>query len=456
MRGKIFRSIWLALSSVLTLSFILITALLYSHYTNEQLDQLRSETRLVAQSLALDGTHYFDTLGAADFRITWITSDGTIIYDNEADTSVMENHLEREEIRDALREGYGESSRYSSTLFERQLYTAQRLPDGTVLRLSITQATIWNLLLHFLLPMAGILVTALLISLFLAYSLSRRIVEPLNTLDLDHPMKNADHTAYTEILPLLRRLDDQHRQLASDREELEKTSLIRQEFTANASHELKTPLHVISGYAELLESGMVTTEEARRLFAGKIRAESQRMSKLVGDIIDLSRLDSGGIGMSRELTDLYRLALNAAEALQSEAKNANVTVTVEGAQTILFGVPLVLYSIIYNLCSNAINYSNKGGQVLVTVRDLPGKAILSVSDEGIGIPAEDLDRIFERFYRVDKSHSKEVGGTGLGLSIVKHAAEIHDAEIRVTSELGRGSVFTVLFPKQDGFTKTLQ
>ena len=456
MRGKIFRSIWLALSSVLTLSFILITALLYSHFTNEQLDQLRSETRLVAQSLALEGTHYFDTLGAADFRITWITADGTIIYDNEADTSVMENHLEREEIRDALREGYGESSRYSSTLFERQLYTAQRLPDGTVLRLSITQATIWNLLLHFLLPMAGILVAALLTSLFLAFSLSRRIVEPLNTLDLDHPLKNADHTAYTEILPLLRRLDDQHRQLASDREELEKTSQIRQEFTANASHELKTPLHVISGYAELLESGMVATEEARRLFAGKIRAESQRMSKLVGDIIDLSRLDSGGIGMPRELTDLYRIALNAAEALQIEAESADVTVTVEGSPTILFGVPLVLYSIVYNLCSNAINYSNKGGQVLVTVRDLPGKAQLTVSDKGIGIPAEDLDRIFERFYRVDKSHSKEVGGTGLGLSIVKHAAEIHDAEIRVTSKLGKGSVFTVLFPKQDGFTKTLQ
>ena len=455
MRGKIFRSIWLALSSVLTLSFILITALLYSHFTNEQLDQLRSETRLVAQSLALDGTHYFDTLGAADFRITWITADGTIIYDNEADTSVMENHLEREEIRDALREGYGESSRYSSTLFERQLYTAQRLPDGTVLRLSITQATIWNLLLHFLLPMAGILVAALLTSLFLAFSLSRRIVEPLNTLDLDHPLKNADHAAYTEILPLLRRLDDQHRQLASDREELEKTSQIRQEFTANASHELKTPLHVISGYAELLESGMVATEEARRLFAGKIRAESQRMSKLVGDIIDLSRLDSGGIGMPRELTDLYRIALNAAEALQIEAESADVTVNVEGSPTILYGVPLVLYSIVYNLCSNAINYSNKGGQVLVTVRDLPGKAQLTVSDKGIGIPAEDLDRIFERFYRVDKSHSKEVGGTGLGLSIVKHAAEIHDAEIRVTSKLGKGSVFTVLFPKQDGFTKTL-
>jgi two-component system phosphate regulon sensor histidine kinase PhoR len=447
MRGKIFKSIWLALLSVLTLSFILITGLLYTHFTNEQLDQLRSETKLVAQSLAMDGKHYFDTLGETDFRITWITADGTILYDNEVDSSVMENHMEREEIRNALRDGYGESSRYSSTLLERQLYTAQRLPDGTVLRLSITQATIWNLLLHFLLPMAGILIAALLTSLFLAFNLSQRIVEPLNTLDLDHPLKNRDHTAYTEILPLLHRLDDQHKQLANDREELLKTSQIRQEFTANASHELKTPLHVISGYAELLESGMVTTEEARRLFAGKIRAESQRMSKLVGDIIDLSRLDSGGVGMPRELTDLHRIALNAVEALQSEAESAAVTVAVEGGPTLLYGVPLVLYSIIYNLCSNAINYSNKGGKVLVTVRDLPGKAQLTVSDQGIGIPSEDLDRIFERFYRVDKSHSKEVGGTGLGLSIVKHAAGIHNAEIQVRSELGKGSDFTVTFPK---------
>jgi two-component system phosphate regulon sensor histidine kinase PhoR len=192
---------------------------------------------------------------------------------------------------------------------------------------------------------------------------------------------------------------------------------------------------------------MGTTEEARRLFTGKIRAESQRMSKLVGDIIDLSRLDSGGVGMPRELTDLHRIALNAVEALQSEAESAAVTVAVEGGPTLLYGVPLVLYSIIYNLCSNAINYSNKGGKVLVTVRDLPGKAQLTVSDQGIGIPSEDLDRIFERFYRVDKSHSKEVGGTGLGLSIVKHAAGIHNAEIQVRSELGKGSDFTVTFPK---------
>ena len=447
MRSKIFRSIWLVLVSALLVSYGLIVGLLYSHFTNEQLDQLRNETRLASQAVMLGGLDFLDRLGNTDYRITWITADGTILYDNEADTLIMENHLEREEIRDALRTGYGESRRYSSTLFERQLYTAQRLPDGTVLRLSITQTTIWNIFLRFLLPLGLILLFEVFMSLLLASRLSKRIVGPLNELSLDSPLENSGQEAYAEIMPLLKRLDDQHKQLAKDREELEKASLIRQEFTANASHELKTPLHVISGYAELLESGMVPSEESRRLFAGKIRTESQRMSKLVEDIIDLSQLDGGGVGMTREHTDLYRIAVNAVESLEPTAADAGVTLRVSGESAVIYGVPQVLYSIIYNLCINAIHYSNRGGSALVTVRDFPGYAELSVSDNGIGIPAQDLDRIFERFYRVDKSHSKEVGGTGLGLSIVKHAAKVHDAEISVRSELGKGSVFTVKFPK---------
>ena len=447
MRSKIFRSIWLVLVSALLVSYGLIVGLLYSHFTNEQLDQLRNETRLASQAVMLGGLDFLDRLGNTDYRITWITADGTILYDNEADTLIMENHLEREEIRDALRTGYGESRRYASTLFERQLYTAERLPDGTVLRLSITQTTIWNIFLRFLLPLGLILLFEVFMSLLLASRLSKRIVGPLNELNLDSPLENSGQEAYAEIMPLLKRLDDQHKQLAKDREELEKASLIRQEFTANASHELKTPLHVISGYAELLESGMVPSEESRRLFAGKIRTESQRMSKLVEDIIDLSQLDGGGVGMTREHTDLYRIAVNAVESLEPTAADAGVTLRVSGESAVIYGVPQVLYSIIYNLCINAIHYSDRGGSALVTVRDLPGYAELSVSDNGIGIPAQDLDRIFERFYRVDKSHSKEVGGTGLGLSIVKHAAKVHDAEISVRSELGKGSIFTVKFPK---------
>ena len=448
MRTKIFRSIWLVLVSALLISYALIVGLLYNHFTDEQLTQLRNETKLVSQAVVLNGLDFFDKLGTTDFRITWITADGKVLYDNEADEQAMENHLEREEIRDALQNGYGESRRYSSTLLEQQLYTAQKLPDGTVLRLSVTQTTIWNLFLRFLLPLGAILVIEVILSFVLASSLSRRIVEPLNGLNLDSPLENADHEAYTEILPLLRRLDDQHKQLAKDREELEKTSLIRQEFTANASHELKTPLHVISGYAELLESGMVSTEESRRLFAGKIRTESQRMSKLVEDIIDLSQLDGGGVGMTRESTDLYRIAVNAVESLESTAADAGVTLGVSGESAVIYGVPQVLYSIIYNLCSNAIHYSDRGDSAQVTVRDFPDHALLTVSDNGIGIPEKDLDRIFERFYRVDKSHSKAVGGTGLGLSIVKHAAKVHDAEISVKSKLGKGSVFTVKFPKK--------
>ena len=448
MRTNIFRSIWLVLVSALLISYALIVGLLYNHFTDEQLTQLRNETKLVSQAVVLNGLEFFDKLGTTDFRITWITADGKVLYDNEADEQAMENHLEREEIRDALQNGYGESRRYSSTLLEQQLYTAQKLPDGTVLRLSVTQTTIWNLFLRFLLPLGAILVIEVILSFVLASSLSRRIVEPLNELNLDSPLENADHESYTEILPLLRRLDDQHKQLAKDREELEKTSLIRQEFTANASHELKTPLHVISGYAELLESGMVPTEESRRLFAGKIRTESQRMSKLVEDIIDLSQLDGGGVGMTRESTDLYRIAVNAVESLESTAADAGVTLSVSGESAVIYGVPQVLYSIIYNLCSNAIHYSDRGDSAQVTVRDFPDHALLTVSDNGIGIPEKDLDRIFERFYRVDKSHSKAVGGTGLGLSIVKHAAKVHDAEISVKSKLGKGSVFTVKFPKK--------
>jgi two-component system phosphate regulon sensor histidine kinase PhoR len=435
------------LVSALLISYALIVGLLYNHFTDEQLAQLRNETKLVSQAVVLNGLDFFDKLGTTDFRITWITADGKVLYDNEADEQAMENHLEREEIRDALQNGYGESRRYSSTLLEQQLYTAQKLPDGTVLRLSVTQTTIWNLFLRFLLPLGAILVIEVILSFVLASSLSRRIVEPLNELNLDSPLENSGQEAYAEIMPLLKRLDDQHKQLAKDREELEKTSLIRQEFTANASHELKTPLHVISGYAELLESGMVPSEESRRLFAGKIRTESQRMSKLVEDIIDLSQLDGGGVGMTRELTDLYRIAVNAVESLEPTAASAGVTLNVSGESAVIYGVPQVLYSIIYNLCINAIHYSDRGGSALVTVRDFPDRAELSVADNGIGIPEQDLDRIFERFYRVDKSHSKEVGGTGLGLSIVKHAAKVHNAEISVRSELGKGSVFTVKFPK---------
>ncbi|MBR1757811.1 MAG: PAS domain-containing sensor histidine kinase [Lachnospiraceae bacterium] len=445
MSRKIFLSIWLVTLSVLLVCLTIVLAVVYNYFTEEQLQQLRNETQLVTQGVTLNGTEYLTDLDTSDFRVTLMTADGTILYDTEADQTVMENHLEREEIRQALSEGYGESHRYSSTLSERQIYAAKRLSDGTILRLSITQASILHLFTRFFLQILGVIVVALVLSGVLASRLSSRIMEPINMVNLDDPISVLDNPAYEEIRPLLVRLNDQHKQIEHDREEIEKTALIRQEFTANASHELKSPLHVISGYAELLQSGMVTGED-QQMLAGKIRQEAERMTNLVEDIIDLSRLDSGAVGMDREATDLYRIAGNAVESLDQMAVDAGVSVTLRGERALVSGIPQVLYSMVYNVCMNAIKYSNLGGSVLVTVRNFEGSVILSVQDNGIGIPKEDLSRIFERFYRVDKSHSKEVGGTGLGLSIVKHGAKIHDAEIAVESEVGRGTTFTFTFP----------
>ncbi len=445
MSKKIFYSIWLVTSLVLLSCLTIVLAVVYSHFTQEQFEQLRDETRLATQGVILDGQEYIENLGQTDFRITWITSEGIILYDSEADQTVMENHLEREEIRQALETGSGQASRYSSTLSTRLLYTAQRLPDGSVLRLAITQLTVWHLFMRFLPQILIILAVALLLSSLLASRLAVRIVEPINRLNLERPMEAASTHKYDEIRPLLARLDEQRRQIQKDQEEIEKTSLIRQEFTANASHELKTPLHVISGYAELLETGMVQGDDVK-VFAGKIRGESERMANLVEDIIDLSRLDGGAVGMRRERADLYRIAGNAVESLEGPASDAQVEVSLTGSPSYVSGIPHVLYSIVYNLCVNAIKYSEPGDSVTVRVHPEGSRVILRVADTGIGIPQADLDRIFERFYRVDKSHSKEVGGTGLGLSIVKHAARIHGASITVESEVGKGSAFTLSFP----------
>ncbi|MBQ9593838.1 MAG: PAS domain-containing sensor histidine kinase [Lachnospiraceae bacterium] len=446
MSKKIFYSIWLVTSLVLLSCLTIVLAVVYSHFTQEQFEQLRDETRLATQGVILDGQEYIENLGQTDFRITWITSEGIILYDSEADQTVMENHLEREEIRQALETGSGQASRYSSTLSTRLLYTAQRLPDGSVLRLSITQLTVWHLFMRFLPQILIILAVALLLSSLLASRLAARIVEPINRLNLERPMEAASTHRYDEIRPLLARLDEQRRQIQKDQQEIEKTSLIRQEFTANASHELKTPLHVISGYAELLETGMVQGDDVKA-FAGKIRGESERMANLVEDIIDLSRLDGGAVGMRRERADLYRIAGNAVESLEGPASDAQVEVSLVGSPSYVSGIPHVLYSIVYNLCVNAIKYSEPGDSVTVRVHPEGSRVILRVEDTGIGIPQADLDRIFERFYRVDKSHSKEVGGTGLGLSIVKHAARIHGASITVESEVGKGSAFTLSFPE---------
>lgn len=444
MSRKIFTAIWGAALAVFLASLVFIMGVSYNYFTGVQMKQLHAETALAAQGVTLSGTDYLDGL-SGDCRITWVAADGTVLFDNEADASRMENHLEREEIRQALQTGTGEARRYSPTLADRQLYAAQRLPDGSVLRLSTVQLALWSLVLGFAQPICLVALLALALSFFLASRLTKKIVAPINAIDPDNPMQYYERDEYREVEPLLRRIAAQQAQLRRDRAEIERASLIRQEFTANVSHELKTPLHAISGYAELLESGLAKPEDVKP-FAGKIRSESSRMTKLVEDIIDLTRLDAGGADYVFEPCDLLRIAENAVDSLQSEAAGQSITLSLRGESAPMSGVPRLLHSIVYNLCDNAIKYNRPGGRVDVNVAPEGEKVVLRVSDTGVGIPKDSIDRIFERFYRVDKSRSKAVGGTGLGLSIVKHAALIEKADVRVESEPGDGSTFTVTFP----------
>ncbi len=444
MSRKIFTAIWGAALAVFLASLVFIMGVSYNYFTGVQMKQLHAETALAAQGVTLSGTDYLDGL-SGDCRITWVAADGTVLFDNEADASRMENHLEREEIRQALETGTGEARRYSPTLADRQLYAAQRLPDGSVLRLSAVQLALWSLVLGFAQPICLVALLALALSFFLASRLTKKIVAPINAIDPDNPMQYYERDEYREVEPLLRRIAAQQAQLRRDRAEIERASLFRQEFTANVSHELKTPLHAISGYAELLESGLAKPEDVKP-FAGKIRSESCRMTKLVEDIIDLTRLDAGGADYVFEPCDLLRIAENAVDSLQSEAAGQSITLSLRGESAPMSGVPRLLHSIVYNLCDNAIKYNRPGGRVDVNVAPEGEKVVLRVSDTGVGIPKDSIDRIFERFYRVDKSRSKAVGGTGLGLSIVKHAALIEKADVRVESEPGEGSTFTVTFP----------
>ena len=447
MSSKIFKGIWIVALSVFLASLVFIMGISYNYFTGIQKSQLKNVTELAAQGAANAGMSYFDDLNAEGYRITWIGADGSVLYDSEADTATMVNHMERDEVKEALAQGYGESARYSDTLSDKQLYAAKRLPDGSVVRLSVVQVAVWALILGFAQPICFVILIALILAFVLASRIAKKIVQPINDIDLSKPEQYYGKENYKEVEPLLRHIAAQQSQLKRDQEQIEKTSLIRQEFTANVSHELKTPLHAISGYAELLENGMVKEEDIRP-FAGKIRSESSRMTKLVEDIIELSRLDNGGAEMEREDCDLLRIAENAADSLDAAASAMNVSVSVEGTDTPIRGIPQTLYSIVYNLCDNAIKYNRPGGSVTVKVVPQNGEAVLTVSDTGIGIPEECQDRIFERFYRVDKSHSKEVGGTGLGLSIVKHAVMVHGGRIKISSEIGKGTEFVVTLPNE--------
>ena len=445
MSNKIFKGIWIVALSVFLASLVFIMGISYNYFTGLQKSQLRNETELAAQGVANVGMNYFDNLNTEGYRITWIGADGSVLYDNEADTATMENHMEREEVKQALAEGYGESTRYSNTLSDKQLYAAKRLPDGSVVRLSIVQMAVWALILGFAQPICIVVLIALVLTFVLASRTAKKIVKPINEIDLDKPEQYYGKENYKEVEPLLLHIAAQRNQLKKDQEQIEKTALIRQEFTANVSHELKTPLHAISGYAELLENGMVKDDDIKP-FAGKIRSESSRMTKLVEDILELTKLDNGGAEMEWEDCNLLRIAENAVDSLDAAASALNVTISVDGTDAPIKGIPQTLYSIVYNLCDNAIKYNHAGGSVTVEVRPLKNDTVLTVKDTGVGIPEECQDRVFERFYRVDKSHSREIGGAGLGLAITRNAVLMHHGAIRVHSREGEGTTFTVRIP----------
>ncbi len=550
MTKRIFRSILLVAAAVLLASFVLITGVLYDYFSNNQMEQLRAQTALAAQGVEKSGESYFAGLGSHGTRLTWIAADGTVLYDSTATAAKMENHADREEVSSALKTGTGESTRYSTTLMERQLYCAQRLNDGTVVRLSCEQYTPLMLVLGMLQPVIVIAAAALAVSGVLASGLSKRIVRPLNELRLDEPDKIE---TYPELAPLTDKLRSQQNQLRAQEKELrqrrdefdaatenmieglvllnergtilsinksatklldisrycvgkdilllnnsrqmqellgrvrsgehcempvehggvsytvyaspvvsgervagtvllvldmtekEKAEKLRREFSANVSHELKTPLQSISGCAELLANGMVKPDDIPR-FAAQIQSESKRMITLIEDIIKLSHLDEGAGDMQRCDVDLAAIARATVENLRPAAKAADVALSVNACPAVIKnGIPQLLEAIVYNLCENAIKYNRPGGFVKVSVEKNADGTVLTVEDNGIGIPAEQQERIFERFYRVDKSHSKEVGGTGLGLSIVKHAAALHNAKISMHSAPDEGTSISVVF-----------
>ena len=549
MTKRIFRSTLLVGVAVLAASLVLVMGALYSYFGRVQESQLRDELSLAAVGVEKNGSDYLAQLRSEQYRITWLRGDGTVLYDTQADAATMENHAQREEVQQALATGEGESSRYSSTLLQKTVYYAKRLPDGTVLRLSAVRVTAGVLVLNMLQPILLVLATALILSGVLAGRLARRITEPLNRLDLEQPLEN---DTYEELAPLLRRMEHQRLLLRQQMDELKRRSeefeqitgsmneglllldeagtvlsinpaaqrllganadcvgqdlltvdrdvalseavreakaqghsefrgqrngreyqvdvtriqsegrtagvvlLVfdvterafaernRREFTANVSHELKTPLQGIIGSAELLENGMVKQEDVPR-FVGHIRAEAQRLVTLIGDIIRLSQLDEGE-PMPTEPVELLAVAQEAVENLQGAAAARDVTVTVEGEPVEIPGVKRLLYEIVYNLCDNAIKYNVAGGSVRLTVARCGTEAAVTVADTGIGIPADQQSRVFERFYRVDKSHSKASGGTGLGLSIVKHAVQYHHGTIHLQSEVGKGTEIRVTFP----------
>lgn len=527
-------------------------ALLFSFLESRTLDELREEANILSYGIEAQGQEYLDRINT-DRRVTLIRRDGTVLYDNEADPSTMENHSNREEVEEAVKSGSGHSIRKSETMTRETIYFAQRLDDGTILRVAVTQDSIWAILAKLIRPAVILFMATVLLSLFLSNMVTKNILSPLNRLDLDH-LDNND-VVYDELAPLLNRLQTQQetirKQLNSAKQRQEEFNLItenmsegflvidkntdilswnpsalrllgmtdepsgsvlrlnrtrdfretifkvlsgkkeeltlqrenrtyklianpayddnqeevigavivildetesikrenfRREFTANVSHELKTPLTSISGFAELMMGGGMPDETVMD-FSKSIYDEASRLISLVNDIINLSSLDDENMEFDWEMIDLYQIASEEIGHIQAAADKKDVKIRLSGVHGNITGVRRIVSEMIYNLCDNAVKYNREHGSIEVKIATTTNHVIVSVQDTGIGIPEADQSRIFERFYRVDKSHSKAVGGTGLGLSIVKHGAQLHNAQIKVSSKLDKGTTITLRFRK---------
>ena len=409
---------------------------MYGYFENQIFSELETESTFL-ENYVLDGNLSQLSALQTKNRITLIHSDGTVYFDNTVDAASLENHGGRAEFLNAKTNGSAKISRFSSTMTEKTLYFTSLLSNGDVLRISCNQHSVWVLVLGMSQILLIMLVIAVIISGCSASWISKKIVEPLNRIDLENPETSE---VYEELRPFTKRIAEENFEKAQ-REEL------RQQFTANVSHELKTPLTSISGFAEILKAGGIT-EDTTKDFASSIYDEAQRMITLVNDIIKLSKLDEKSISLEKEAISLRELCREIMNILSPSAKSRNITINLSGDSGLINGVQPVIYEMIYNLIDNAIKYNNINGSVEIQIKNImeTNRVILTVKDTGIGIPAYEKDRIFERFYRIDKSRSKQNGGTGLGLSIVKHAAKYHDASILVDSEVGKGSTFTVIFP----------
>ncbi len=448
MRNKLTRQIVIACMIVFALTFGVMMAVMTNYYSRKTHTELKDRAAYLTALLNVQDWEFLTEMEHPETtRITLVAPDGTVRYDSMMDAQRLENHAEREEIREALDTGEGDSFRYSQSLSKRTVNYAVLLDNGDVLRVSMVQNTVLELLLNMLNPMMIVVLLAVFLSIYLAARFAKDLMAPINRIDIENP---DDRDVYDEMQPFIQRITAQNKQIYKQMEELrtehKKQDSMRREFTANVSHELNTPLTSISGFAEIIRDGFVKAEDIPH-FADNIYKEAQRLIILVNDILKLSRLEEG-VKVQDEMAavELLGLCEEITERLQLSAKRKKVSLTCKGEPAQIQGVRNMLEEIIYNVCDNAIKYNREGGTVTVAVEPAKEEVCVRIRDTGIGIPAEDRDRIFERFYRVNKSHSKEVGGTGLGLSIVKHGMAFHNARITLDSEEGKGTEVCLYFP----------